>query len=102
MHTDTIKDGGGIRGYSSLIILRRLMRKIEKIETEDSHIRSSYAPEDYSPCINNKTRKTASSKSGTSLSNGKACPQSAPPCGECCRFLPCHYFDYVGGTSTGG
>lgn len=54
-------DGGGIRGYSSLLILLELMNRIAHWEN-----------------ILNKT-------------------QLAPE-----NLLPCHYFDYMWGTSTGG
>jgi hypothetical protein len=96
----TSPDGGGIRGYSSLIITRRLMRKIEKIETGDRQTTSSYSPEIYTPCVNNVLpRPTGRASSG---SDGSKQEQGPAACGECCRFLPCHYFDYIGGTSTGG
>ncbi|OCL14592.1 FabD/lysophospholipase-like protein, partial [Glonium stellatum] len=48
-------DGGGIRAYSSLLILHNLMKEVAALEHE-----------------------------------------------ETTEFLPCHYFDYVAGTSTGG
>lgn len=94
---DICKDGGGIRGYSSLIILRALMVKIEAIETKDlseeekeSH--SSYDPHQYVPCVQNIE--------ATSTDAGATEGQAA--CGRSCRYIPAHYFDYVGGTSTGG
>ncbi|OCK74100.1 hypothetical protein K432DRAFT_247363, partial [Lepidopterella palustris CBS 459.81] len=55
-------DGGGMRGYSSLLILRALMEKIIILEQNP--------PEGFE-----RTRQ---------------------------NYLPCHYFDYIGGTSTGG
>ncbi|KAF8537718.1 hypothetical protein BDD12DRAFT_717299, partial [Trichophaea hybrida] len=60
-------DGGGIRGYSSLLILKRIMQRIAEIERADN-------------CLS-----TA----------GMASPSQQLP-------LPCHYFDYVFGSSTGG
>ncbi|KAF8853923.1 FabD/lysophospholipase-like protein, partial [Acephala macrosclerotiorum] len=50
-------DGGGIRGYASLWVLKLLM-------------------------------------------DASSDPESLVAMSEC--FLPCHYFDYIGGTSTGG
>lgn len=54
-------DGGGIRGYSSLLILSALMERIAFWE-KDLHGRQVNAD----------------------------------------HLLPCHYFDYIWGTSTGG
>jgi hypothetical protein len=80
--------------------MRRLMQKIEEIEIKEQDElplarRSSYSPVDYVPCMSNGVPRS---------SGGKNIPQQAAQseCGGCCRFLPCHYFDYIGGTSTGG
>jgi hypothetical protein len=57
-----LSDGGGIRGYSSLLIMERLMDEIGRIKSPtetDDHYGST-------------------------------------------RLRPCHYFDYMFGTSTGG
>jgi len=62
----TSKDGGGIRGYSSLLILEELMKKIAQLEWEDT------------------------AKGTTEDITNRSLP------------LPCHYFDYIFGTSTGG
>ncbi|KAF1983568.1 FabD/lysophospholipase-like protein [Aulographum hederae CBS 113979] len=63
-------DGGGIRGYSSLIILRRLMHEISvwerKFEEEEQPVEAE--------------RRTFDEDD----------------------LLPCHYFDFMYGTSTGG
>ena len=64
-------DGGGIRGLSSLYILKAIMEHIYKLE----HANDSY--------------------------------QSSPATDEATKFgrdivLPCHYFGYMIGTSTGG
>ena len=52
-------DGGGIRGLSSLFILREIMKEIQKLEYPDGVV-----------------------------------PEKLP--------LPCHYLDFMVGTSTGG
>ncbi|KAH7119029.1 acyl transferase/acyl hydrolase/lysophospholipase [Dendryphion nanum] len=64
-------DGGGIRGYASLIILKRLMHEIaeceQRLQKEEGRVPGSM-------------RHTFNED----------------------ELLPCHYFDYMYGTSTGG
>lgn len=93
----TLQDGGGIRGYSSLVILGRLMEEIRDIEIREAEKspekipeggHSSYAPRPYVQCIDN----------GEHAAQGMATTAGD----DCCRYIPCHYFDYIGGTSTGG
>lgn len=67
------EDGGGVRAFASLLMLRELMNCIE---TEER----------------NSEVKNSSSADSPHLSE-------SPHPGE---FLPCHYFDIIGGTSTGG
>ncbi|KAI1159335.1 acyl transferase/acyl hydrolase/lysophospholipase [Nemania serpens] len=71
-------DGGGIRGYWSLLVLRQLMQAIKaEEEIRDREVRSSFHP-----CDEPLNVSQISQEPGTA-------------------FLPCHYFDYVAGTSTG-
>jgi hypothetical protein len=96
-NANSCQDGGGIRGYSSLIILRALMEKVKASETkglsdEQKENHSSYDPHRYMPCVQNIE--------ATSTTAGATEGQAA--CGTSCRYIPAHYFDYVGGTSTGG
>ncbi|KAL1840034.1 hypothetical protein VTJ49DRAFT_905 [Mycothermus thermophilus] len=72
-------DGGGIRGYSSLIILRALMHEIARLE------RATDTP--------------ALSSAHTDRIPRDRIPDHVFREGE---HLPCHYFDYVAGTSLGG
>ena len=78
-------DGGGIRGYTALLILQNIMKDIEMLERERDAgaISSAYSP--LVDCL--PSRALAASPKGT---------RSA------LQYLPCHYFDYVGGASTGG
>ncbi|KAK4252456.1 patatin-like phospholipase-domain-containing protein [Corynascus novoguineensis] len=72
-------DGGGIRGYSSLIILRAIMQEIERIE-------QSLEP-------------YASASTHTDRIPREQIPDDVFREGQ---YLPCHYFDYIAGTSVGG
>jgi hypothetical protein len=86
-HTSVLSlDGGGIRGLSTLIVLRELMKIIAEIEgsTKPPAKRSSDSP-------------FAKSDAFTSL-----IPTASNDSDDISGFLPCHYFDYIAGTSTGG
>ena len=72
-------DGGGIRGYSSLVILRALMNEITRIEQTLEPVALSSA---------HTTRIPREDIPAEVYREG--------------RYLPCHYFDYVAGTSVGG
>lgn len=101
-----IEDGGGIGGYGSLLILKALMDKIGDEEMRlDPQTESSSYPCMYKP-RSNKTdgeshlsstwlSKTSDADENIVATSTQGLPNSA-------RFLPCHYFTYIGGTSTGG
>jgi len=70
------------------------MKVVGEIEKQnDSKADSSFHPEPYvSP---HNTRSTlVSDESNSDLKQDQGADAS-------CRYLPCHYFDYIGGTSTG-
>lgn len=84
-------DGGGIRGYSALLTLRALMAAIGELESNDPEdpAESSFHPLKPSPGM---------MADGESIRSNVSVPEisSTSP------WLPCHYFDYAAGTSTGG
>lgn len=77
-----VKDGGGVRTYSTLLILRDLMAEIALAEFNLADEVSNSAPQplgvpgDWIP---------RAYKNETSL-----------------NYHPCYYFDYIAGASTGG
>lgn len=69
-------DGGGVRGFTSLLLLQELMKKVGILERAvDPNALSSA----YSPWLD-----------------------STPSDEKQLGYKPCHYFDYIGGSSTGG
>lgn len=108
----TTADGGGIRGYGSLLILEALMEKIEMEEASqdetvspDKRAKSSFHPCDFKPTKarmedHDDPKADISSPgrvdSGVEVNRFKDHPKPSA------RFLPCHYFTYAAGTSTGG
>ncbi|KAL8923981.1 MAG: hypothetical protein Q9208_004265 [Pyrenodesmia sp. 3 TL-2023] len=75
-------DGGGVRGYSSLLLLKRLMDEIASAEEGMDPQAGTSA---FSPLID--LTSPYSDHMMKELDN---------------TYRPCHYFDYIGGSSTGG
>jgi patatin-like phospholipase/acyl hydrolase len=75
-------DGGGVRGYASLLILKALMSKIQQLEQDQLCQGDRVASSADYPWMEKEPSKS-------SLADAN-------------KFYPCHYFDYMVGTSTGG
>ncbi|KAI1063832.1 hypothetical protein LB506_005398 [Fusarium annulatum] len=78
-------DGGGIRGYASLLVLKRIMTRIRELE---------YQHQDYRASDSSFYRWKGA------LEDNHL--EDDPEPERVDEYLPCHYFDYVAGTSTGG
>ena len=97
-YADLATDGGGIRGYGSLLILSALMDKVGIEERRiDPAIKSSFSPCMYKPRFS--TRYTEGIESFEARLVTETDPSGLS---YDSLFLPCHYFDYGAGTSTGG
>lgn len=103
----TKTDGGGIRGYGSLLILRQLMMEIgdeeARLGADDGLGESSFAPREYKPrrrgSLNDAEYSNDFEPTPTREVNRDGSTVRLP---NSSLFLPCHYFNYAGGTSTGG
>lgn len=78
-------DGGGIRGYSSLVILQVLMRKVEELERA------------YQPAANSSIYSST-----LGPLDDEVCAAPTPDDRPRSEYWPCHYFDYIAGVGTGG
>jgi hypothetical protein len=82
-------DGGGIRGLSSLLIMEALMREIARLELLENPQFDSSAD---SPL---RFLETTKSTPRTTVTEEDVKAATS-------KCLPCHYFDFIAGTSTGG
>lgn len=74
-----------MRGYWSLLVLQHLMQVIRDVEIDcNGATKSSFHPCQKPDHVSHLTNQD-------NLDNQA----------EYTPFLPCHYFDYIGGTSTG-
>ena len=113
-HANQCLDGGGIRGYGSLLILQDLMNKIgdeeKRLDDGDGLSESSFAPCLYKPMMSTRTDKSrggqerprSSSSRASQALEASVVPTATKGLPYSALFLPCHYFTYVAGTSTGG
>lgn len=79
-----ILDGGGIRGYASLLVLKRIMTTIRTLERQHEDPAPSSCCYSWMRPSNHRTTEATADSDRVD------------------EYLPCHYFDYVAGTSTGG
>ncbi len=101
--SDIDPDGGGIRGYGSLLILQDLMNKIGDLEkTLDESTVSSFSPCEYRPTTVKPANTSSGSASSLHSDAGTSGPTKLHGLPNSAVFLPCHYFTYAAGSSTGG
>ena len=104
--TDDV-DGGGVRGLWSLLVLQKLMKYIaeeeeknEYYEEGDALVYHSFHPQNFpfelSTAVDLSSEERQKYK--TAGDNYEAKIRALP---EARRYLPCHYFDYICGSSTG-
>ncbi|KAF2143993.1 uncharacterized protein K452DRAFT_316774 [Aplosporella prunicola CBS 121167] len=103
-------DGGGIKGYSSLLIMKRLMVLIERLERG---LVSPLDPEQ-TPFPRHDSSEAYAWNTSAAVRSKEPLPEGLWPADDlaedvertfayaCTRFKPHHYFDYMAGTSTGG
>ncbi|KAH5400365.1 hypothetical protein HBI47_197860 [Parastagonospora nodorum] len=95
-------DGGGIRGYWTLLVLQQLMKyianeELKRKDDDDEH--HSFFPSQFPEHVTQ----------GKDDEDERRKQQAAPGARvftweyvrEARKFLPCHYFDYICGSSTG-
>ena len=93
-------DGGGIRGYWSLLALDKLMEFIAEVEEEkeDEDIYHSFHPQSWPKDVSQipltDEEQTRSDDEASEEHKVRVLPGSR-------RYLPCHYFDNICGSSTG-
>lgn len=101
-------DGGRLRGYSALLVLKMLMAEISEIESEDdSAWRKDLRPwKDANPTISIIRRSSSYSSQFSDRVVDSMRRRSTSPLRNEKRYmeiyLPCHYFDYITGIGTGG
>ena len=94
-------DGGGIRGYWSLLALKKLMGYIatEEGRLEDEEVLHSFHPRNWPDYVSQIPSNAIDewrniNNAGDAVGRCRAMHKTR-------RFLPCHYFDFICGSSTG-
>jgi hypothetical protein len=90
-----------------LLIMKELMRRIGLEERRiDSRVKSSFYPGVYKPMAvvvaSDGRPGTASSHTQDIVGTPTTDTNGESILDESDLYLPCHYFNYIGGTSTGG
>ncbi|KAK3684050.1 acyl transferase/acyl hydrolase/lysophospholipase [Podospora appendiculata] len=90
-------DGGGIRGIFSLLVLKRLMEYVRlEEEAVPQDAEEQRLLHELSPAPISSSFWPCEQPNHVSHIRDQHNPQSYT------RYLPCHYFDFICGTSTGG
>lgn len=93
-------DGGGIRGLWSLLALERLMENIaDQEEQQNEKALHSFSPETWPGDL---TQEPATDEEKRRYEVETDPERKLAATAKASRYLPCHYFDYIGGSSTGG
>ena len=85
-------DGDGMQGLALLLILQSLMKEIKVLELSKDSEATSSAYSSFQDCSTDENFALSSSGKST----------GSPPTTKLPAHRPCHYFDYIGGSSTGG
>ena len=93
-------DGGGIRGLWSLLALEKLMEFIAEVEEKknDEEIYHSFHPKKWPKDVS-QIPLTDDQQSRSDEATSDDDKARVLPCAR--RYLPCHYFDNICGSSTG-
>ena len=79
------------------------MRRVALEEKRlDPHTESSFSPGIYKPRVDEAQSSVGSRPPTAGSQQRPVVPTSTEGLSESDLFLPCHYFNYIGGTSTGG
>ena len=97
-------DGGGTRIYWSLLALQKLMEYVAAEEqpraVEEPEILHSFYPEDWPGKVSlQRSTELEECDEVTKTQDRQAALRMMS---KARRFLPCHYFDIICGSSTGG
>ncbi|KAL9109011.1 MAG: hypothetical protein Q9227_006251 [Pyrenula ochraceoflavens] len=100
-----LSDGGGVRGYWTLLVLNHLIGQIARIEQKldenapvDESASHSFHPEKYPKSVSRNISVTERQRLSEAEAQDADEAQALHPSR---RYLVCHYFDYVCGSSTG-